>query len=99
MATWSTSCRMPTGLKRSPCWKRSPREHPGKQALHARLAEAYRAAGRTSDAIAQYDALGEIQLDAGLVREAIRTIQIIVSLHPPDVSGYQELLRNLEAGT
>ena len=75
------------------------REHPGKQALHARLAEAYRAAGRTSDAIAQYDALGEIQLDAGLVREAIRTIQIIVSLHPPDVSGYEELLRNLEAGT
>jgi tetratricopeptide (TPR) repeat protein len=74
------------------------REHPGKQALHARLAEAYRAAGRTADAIAQYDALGEIQLDAGSVREAARTIQIIISLNPPDVEGYKELLRNLEAG-
>ncbi len=74
------------------------REHPGKQALHARLAEAYRAAGRAADAIAQYDALGEIQLDAGSVREAARTIQIIISLNPPDVDGYKELLRNLEAG-
>lgn len=74
------------------------REHPGKQALHARLAEAYRAAGRSADALAQYDALGEIQLDAGSVREAARTIQIIISLNPPDVEGYKELLRNLEAG-
>ena len=74
------------------------REHPGKQALHARLAEAYRAAGRTSDAISQYDALGEIQLDAGQVRDAARTISIIISLGPPDLEGYRELLRNLESG-
>ncbi|MEW6568509.1 MAG: tetratricopeptide repeat protein [Chloroflexota bacterium] len=73
------------------------REHPGKQALHARLAEAYRAAGRIADAIAQYDALGEIQLDAGRVQEAIRTIQTIIGLNPPDVEGYQELLQNLQA--
>jgi len=74
------------------------REHPGKQALHARLAEAYRAGGRKADAIAQYDALGEIQLDAGRIQDAIRTIQTIVDLGPPDVEGYQELLRNLESG-
>jgi len=74
------------------------REYPGKQALHARLAEAYRAAGRTSDAIAQYDALGEIQLDAGRVQDAIRTIQAIVDLNPPDVEGYLDLLQNLKAG-
>jgi len=73
------------------------REHPGKQALHARLAEAYRAAGRKADAIAQYDALGEIQLDAGRLQDAIRTIQTIVDLEPPDSEGYRELLRNLEA--
>lgn len=73
------------------------REHPGKQALHARLAEAYRAAGRKADAIAQYDALGEIQLDSGNVTEAIRTIRTILDLNPPDKQGYQELLRNLEA--
>jgi tetratricopeptide (TPR) repeat protein len=74
------------------------REHPGKQALHARLAEAYRAGGRKADAIAQYDALGEIQLDAGRIQDAIHTIQTIVDLGPPDVEGYQELLRNLESG-
>jgi tetratricopeptide (TPR) repeat protein len=74
------------------------REHPGKQALHARLAEADRAAGRTADAISQYDALGEIQLDAGQVRDAARTISIIISLGPPDLEGYRELLRNLESG-
>lgn len=73
------------------------REHPGKQALHARLAEAYRAAGRKADAIAQYDALGEIQLDSGSVTEAIRTIRTILDLNPPDKQGYLELLRNLEA--
>jgi tetratricopeptide (TPR) repeat protein len=74
------------------------REYPGKQVLHSRLAEAYRAAGRTADAIAQYDALGEIQLDAGQVDEATRTIQTIIELDPPNLEGYQELLKNLEAG-
>jgi tetratricopeptide (TPR) repeat protein len=71
------------------------REYPGKQALHARLAEAYRAANRTADAIAQYDALGEIQIDAGQTSEAIHTIETIMSLNPPNLEGYQELLRNL----
>ena len=72
------------------------REYPGKQPLHARLAEAYRAAGRKADALAQYDALGEIQLDAGQTQEAIRTIQTIIDLEPPDLEGYHELLRNLK---
>jgi tetratricopeptide (TPR) repeat protein len=74
------------------------REYPGKQVLHSRLAEAYRAVGRKADAIAQYDALGEIQLDAGQMREAIRTIKTIIELGPPDITGYQELLKNIEAG-
>lgn len=72
------------------------REHPGKRTLHARLAEAYRAAGRKADAIAQYDALGEIQLDAGQIQDAIRTIQTIIDLKPPDIEGYHELLKNLK---
>jgi len=73
------------------------REYPGRQLLHARLAEAYRAVGRKADAIAQYDALGEIQLDAGQVREAIQTIRTIIKMDPPDIEGYRQLLRNLEA--
>ena len=74
------------------------REYPGKPMLHSRLAEAYRAAGRKADAIAQYDALGEIQLDAGHVQDAIKAIQTIIDLGPPDLEGYQELLQNLQAG-
>lgn len=72
------------------------REYPGKQILHSRLARAYRAAGRKADAIAQYDALGEIQLDAGQTTEAARTIETIISLDPPNIEGYQELLRNIQ---
>jgi len=72
------------------------RKHPGKQPIHARLAEAYRAAGRKADAIAQYDALGEIQLDSEQNQEAIQTIQTIIDLEPPDLEGYRELLRNLK---
>ncbi len=73
------------------------REHPGLQSLHARLAEAYRLAGRTADAIAQFDALGEIQLDGGDVQGAIKSIKTIIEIGPPDVAGYEELLKNLEA--
>lgn len=73
------------------------REHPGKQSLHARLAEAYRGAGRTADAIAQYDALGEIQLDNGDVQAAIQTVRTIIEMGPPDLEGYEELIRNLES--
>jgi tetratricopeptide (TPR) repeat protein len=73
------------------------RENPGKKSLHARLAEAYRASGRMADAIAQFDALGEIQLDAGEIKDAIETIKTIIELDPPDLEGYEELLRNLMA--
>lgn len=72
------------------------REYPGKQILHSRLAKAYRAAGRKADAIAQYDALGEIQLDAGQSKEAARTIETIINLDPPNLEGYQELLHNIK---
>ena len=74
------------------------RDFPGKQSLHARLGEAYRVAGRKADAITQFDTLGDIQLDADQIQEAIQTIRIIVEMGPPDVEGYLELLRNLESG-
>jgi tetratricopeptide (TPR) repeat protein len=75
------------------------REYPGKQTIHAHLAEAYKAVGRKADAIAQYDALGEIQLDAGQVAEAANTIQTIIDLKPPGIDGYRELLKNIKAST
>ncbi len=76
------------------------RDHPGRQILHARLADAYRAIGRKSDSIAQLDALGEIQLNAGQRKEAIKTIKTIIEIGPPDidVEGYRDLLQNIEKG-
>jgi DNA-binding SARP family transcriptional activator len=74
------------------------REHPGKMVLHARLARAYQAAGRKAEAISQYDALGELQIDAGHTEDAIKTVRTIISLNPPNEEGYRELLSNLEAG-
>jgi Flp pilus assembly protein TadD len=40
--------------------------------------------------------LGEIQLDAGQTEDAVRSIQAIVDLNPPDAEGYEELLKNLK---
>lgn len=74
------------------------REHPGRMALHERLGKAYLAAGRKEAAISHFDALGELQIDSGKTDQAIATIRRIIELEPPEVEGYKNLLRNLEAG-
>ncbi|MBN1121642.1 MAG: tetratricopeptide repeat protein [Anaerolineae bacterium] len=66
--------------------------------LRQRLAEVYRQQGRIQDAITQMDALGELQLDAGRLDEAVATIRRIVDMNPPDVDGYIQLLDQLEHG-
>jgi tetratricopeptide (TPR) repeat protein len=66
--------------------------------LRQRLAGVYRQQGRIQDAITQMDALGELQLDAGRLDEAVATIRKIVNMNPPDVSGYIQLLEQLEHG-
>lgn len=66
--------------------------------LRQRLAEVYRQQGRTQEAITQMDALGELQLDAGRLDDATATIRKIVSMNPPDIQGYQQLLEELESG-
>lgn len=64
-------------------------------ALRMRLAAVYRQLGRKEDAIAQLDALGELQLQAGMNREAAKTIRQIISLNPAGVEDYQRLLAQL----
>jgi len=66
--------------------------------LRQRLAGVYRQQGRIQDAITQMDALGELQLDAGRLDEAVATIRKIVDMNPPDVDGYIQLLEQLEHG-
>lgn len=64
--------------------------------LRARLASIYRKLGNPVKAIEQLDALGELQLDAGIHRDAANTIRQIIALKPERVEEYQKLLAQLE---
>ena len=52
--------------------------------------------GRQPQAIAELDALGEIQLNAGHTREAIHTIERIIALEPSNREDYSALLVQLQ---
>ncbi|MBN1967309.1 MAG: tetratricopeptide repeat protein [Anaerolineae bacterium] len=69
--------------------------YPDEMALRSRLAAFYSHIGRKEDAVRQLDALGELQLDAGLHNAAAETIRQIVTLNPPGVEDYKRLLRQL----
>jgi tetratricopeptide (TPR) repeat protein len=69
--------------------------YPNDTGLRSRLAAIYRQIGRKEDAILQLDALGELQLEAGLHEEAANTIRQIISLNPPGIDDYKRLLSQL----
>ncbi|MFW5708601.1 MAG: tetratricopeptide repeat protein [Chloroflexota bacterium] len=73
------------------------KHYPGDTGLRSRLAAIYRQTGRKVDAIAQLDALGELQLEAGQHKEARNTIKQIISLKPDNLSDYKRLLAQLES--
>lgn len=72
------------------------RLYPDEIALRSRLAGLYRQTGRKAEAITQLDALGELQLKAGMTQEAIVTIKQLVKLGPENANQYLQLLRQLE---
>ncbi len=63
--------------------------------LRSRLAAIYRQLGRQHDAIVQLDALGELQLEAGMHKDAANTIRQIIALNPEHVEDYRKLLSQL----
>lgn len=69
--------------------------YPNDMGLRSRLASVYRQLGRIADAIRQLDALGELQLDAGLNKDAANTIRQIVGLNPDHLDDYRKLLSQL----
>ena len=73
------------------------RSHPDELALHMRLAKVYLDMHRRADAIAELDTIGELQLEMGMTREAIRTVQAIIRLQPANVEGYRQLLAQLQS--
>lgn len=68
---------------------------PSDMALRSRLAAVYRQINRRPDAIAQLDALGELQLEAGLYQDACATIKLIIAMQPADTEQYRNLLTQL----
>jgi tetratricopeptide (TPR) repeat protein len=71
------------------------RLQPQQMPLRARLARAYIDVGQRDEAIAELDALGELQLDAGLRDQAMATVRFIISLKPKNVEAYRQLLAQL----
>lgn len=71
------------------------KNYPKDTGLRSRLAGIYRQLNRKEDAIAQLDSLGELQLEAGLHKDAVNTIKQIVKMNPDNVDDYKKLLTQL----
>jgi tetratricopeptide (TPR) repeat protein len=69
--------------------------YPNDTGLRSRLGAIYTKLKRKEDAIRQYDALGELQLEAGLHQDAINTIKQIIALNPDGIQEYRRLLVQL----
>jgi len=71
------------------------KDNPDQVFIRSRLARQYAKLGRTNDAIAQWDAVGEMLMDAGDRDGAIQAIQAILALNPPNAADYRRLLEQL----
>ncbi|HSB65578.1 MAG TPA: tetratricopeptide repeat protein [Anaerolineales bacterium] len=65
--------------------------------LYRRLAEIYRLLGRKEEAIAQLETSKELSIQAGNIKGAIESLQIILALNPYNTNVYQRMLVELEA--
>lgn len=72
--------------------------YPDNMQLRQHLAVAYVQNDMREKAIAEYDALGEMQLERGMHHDAANTIQTILDLSPSDPEGYRRLLQQIRKG-
>lgn len=68
---------------------------PGDAGLVNRLVRLYLQQKNTGKAVQILDKLGEEQLDAGETQDAIKTIETILKLRPPNAISYKQLLERL----
>jgi tetratricopeptide (TPR) repeat protein len=71
---------------------------PQEFSLRKKLAAFYVQLGLTKQALAEYNTLGEMQLDAGLPDDAASTIETIIKLGPDDPDAYRRLLAQIRGG-
>jgi tetratricopeptide (TPR) repeat protein len=74
------------------------KENPKQGILRRALAEEYRQVNRIPEAVTQLDALGNLLLTAGDREGAIRIVETIISLNPPNSKDYRALLLKLKSG-
>jgi tetratricopeptide (TPR) repeat protein len=63
--------------------------------LRKRAAQLCVETGNKDGAITHLDAMGELQLQSGQVREAVATIKAIIALRPENVEAYRQLLEQI----
>lgn len=85
-------------LKATEVLKDLVESYPNDLMLRQRLAVAFVQNNKIREAVAEYDTLGEMQLERGLREQAVQTIQAIINLNPPDVEGYKRLLKQIGGG-
>ena len=66
--------------------------------IRRRLADLHRYLGHIEDAVSQYDAIGELLMEAGDRAGALQAIETILSLNPPNKQDYQQLLEEIRSG-
>ena len=88
------SVRMPGKLVSS--MKAITDMYPQEIAIHMRMAKIYLDMRKKREAIAELDAVGELQLNEGKTEDAIRTIRAIIRLGPDDVEQYKRLLAQIK---
>ncbi len=73
-------------------------EFPNSVPVRRRMVDLYRHLGRNEEAVTQLDAIGKILLGAGDRASAIQTLEMIVSINPPDKAEYQKILNQIRQG-
>ncbi|GAG93569.1 unnamed protein product [marine sediment metagenome] len=72
-------------------------EYPERVYIRQKNARLYQDSGNSEKAIQEYDEIAELLLDAGDRRGAIETIEMILTLDPPNRNEYQDLIENLKS--
>ena len=71
-------------------------DHPSVPQLHRMLGEQYRDLGKREEAIEKFDAASEMFLEVKENEQAIRTINMILSMEPPNAEEYRQVLAQLQ---
>ncbi len=69
--------------------------YPDNSAIIERLAQMYQHLGRVAEAVEHWDKLGELALTNGDQPLALKAVQAIIALNPPNVEDYRLLLSEL----